>query len=88
VTIKVNKRFLKDLAKIPANDRQKIEVFVFDESEKIVSIESTGTFEKLKGYQTYYRIRFGHYRVGVRYENEILTFERVLHRKEIYRYFP
>jgi len=88
VTIKVNKKFLKDLSRIPANDRQKIEVFVFKGSEKISSIESTGQFEKLKGYQTYYRIRFGNYRVGVSYENEVLTFEQVLHRKEIYRYFP
>lgn len=45
-------------------------------------------FEKLKGYQTYYRIRFGNYRVGVGYEEDVLTFQRVLHRKEIYRYFP
>lgn len=86
--IKVNKKFLKDLAKIPANERQKIETFVFEESEKIKSLESAGIFEKLKGYQTYYRIRFGNYRVGVSYEDDTLTFERVLHRKEIYRYFP
>ncbi len=86
--VKVNKKFLKDLAKVPASDRQKIETFVFEESEKIESLESTGGFEKLKGYQSYYRIRFGNYRVGVQYEDEILTFERVLHRKEIYRYFP
>ncbi|MDF9795043.1 mRNA-degrading endonuclease RelE of RelBE toxin-antitoxin system [Catalinimonas alkaloidigena] len=39
MTIRVNKKFLKDLAKIPANERQKIEVFVFEESEKIKSLE-------------------------------------------------
>ncbi len=86
--IQVNKKFLKDLAKIPPGDRQKIQAFVFEESDKITSIESAGIFEKLKGYQTYFRIRFGNYRVGVSYENEVLTFQRVLHRKEIYRYFP
>ncbi|MEK6481971.1 type II toxin-antitoxin system RelE/ParE family toxin [Catalinimonas sp. 4WD22] len=88
MVIRVNKKFLKDLAKIPANERQKIEAFVFEESEKIKSLESAGMFEKLKGYQAYYRIRFGNYRVGVSYEDDTLTFERVLHRKEIYRYFP
>lgn len=85
---KVNKAFLKDLAKLPISERQKIEVFVFKESEKIESIEAAGMFQKLKGYQTYYRARFGDYRVGVRYEDDVLIFERVLHRKEIYRYFP
>lgn len=86
--VQINKKFLKDLAKIPFNDRQKIETFVFKESKKIVSIESAGIFEKLKGHYDYYRVRFGNYRVGVKYEYEMLTFERVLHRKEIYRYFP
>ncbi|MEX2335718.1 MAG: type II toxin-antitoxin system RelE/ParE family toxin [Fulvivirga sp.] len=86
--VQVNKRFLEDLAKLTVTDRQKIENFVFAESEQIESIESAGVFEKLKGYSSYYRIRFGNYRVGVRYFEGIMIFERVLHRKEIYRYFP
>jgi mRNA interferase RelE/StbE len=84
----VNKKFLKDLAKLPASDRKRVEVFVFNESENIHSIESFGGFEKLKGYAGYYRVRFGDYRVGVKYEGDVLVFERALHRKEIYRYFP
>ena len=88
MTIKVNKKFLKDLSKVPSKDRQKIEQFVFDKSKEMNSVEEGGIFEKLKGYQTYYRIRFGNYRVGVSYQEDVLTFQRVLHRKEIYRYFP
>jgi mRNA interferase RelE/StbE len=88
VTVKVNKKFLKDLSGIPTRDRQKIEQFVFKQSKKISSVEEGGVFEKLKGYQTYYRIRFGNYRVGVSYQDAVLTFQRGLHRKEIYRYFP
>jgi mRNA interferase RelE/StbE len=42
----------------------------------------------MKGYPSYYKIRFGSYRVGIKLENEIVIFERALHRKEIYRYFP
>lgn len=74
--IQVNKKFLKDLARLSANNRQKIESFVFVESQMIQSIESEGVFEKLKGYQHYYRARFGNYRVGVRYEDGVLIFER------------
>ena len=88
MNIKINKKFLKELAKVPANDREKIERFVFEESKEIDSIASAGVFEKLKGYQIYYRIRFGHYRVGLSYKDDTLTFERVLHRKDIYKYFP
>ena len=86
--VKVNKKFLKDLAVLPAQERRKIENLVFEESPQFSTLESTGIFEKLKGYPFYFRARFGNYRVGVKYENDTLTFERVLHRKEIYRYFP
>ncbi len=34
------------------------------------------------------RIRIGDYRLGIIFDGETLIFERVLHRKEIYRYFP
>ena len=44
--------------------------------------------EKLEGYRNYYKIRFGNYRAGVHIEGDILTFERILNRKEIYRFFP
>ncbi len=86
--ISINKRFLKDLAKIPSRDRARIETFVFEELEQYKGIEQIGNMDKLQGYDTFYRARFGNYRVGVRYENNELTVERVLHRKEIYKFFP
>ncbi|MGA1264796.1 MAG: type II toxin-antitoxin system RelE family toxin, partial [Prochlorothrix sp.] len=49
---------------------------------------------KLKGYDTYYRIRVGDYRIGLEVLHQSdsgnleIVFVRVLHRKEIYRYFP
>lgn len=86
--ISINKRFLKDLAKIPSRDRGRIEAFVFEELEQYEGIEQIGNMEKLQGYETFYRARFGNYRVGVRYENNELTVERVLHRKEMYKFFP
>ncbi|MBX2899649.1 MAG: type II toxin-antitoxin system RelE/ParE family toxin [Cyclobacteriaceae bacterium] len=82
-----NKKFLKDLAAIPEIDRLKIEQFVFNEARTIKSFHGLRS-EKLQGYKNYYKVRFGNYRVGLKYENNILSFERVLHRKEIYKYFP
>lgn len=83
-----SKKFLKDLATIPKNERLHIEVFVFETLIKVNSISEIGKIEKLRGYQNFYKIRFGDYRVGLRLESEILTLDRVLHRKDIYRYFP
>ncbi|MGI9056873.1 MAG: type II toxin-antitoxin system RelE family toxin [Pyrinomonadaceae bacterium] len=45
-------------------------------------------FKKLKGSRSYYRIRIGDYRVGLRLESDTLIFVRFLSRKEIYRFFP
>jgi len=86
--VSINKRFLKDLAKIPTKERARIEAFAFEEIEQYQSLHEIGNLEKLQGYDTFYRARFGNYRVGVRYENNVLTLERVLHRKEIYKFFP
>ena len=83
-----SKKFLKDLSKIPKNQRATIEVFVFEILVKCSSITESGNIEKLRGYQKYYKIRFGNYRVGLKLEGETLVLERVLHRKDIYRYFP
>lgn len=45
-------------------------------------------FKKLKGSKTYYRIRIGDYRVGLKIESNAVVFVRFLSRKEIYRFFP
>lgn len=52
------------------------------------SVTQSGNIEKLKGYTNYYRVRFGPYRVDLRVEGNTVIFERVLHRKEIYKFFP
>ncbi|MEM9817637.1 MAG: type II toxin-antitoxin system RelE/ParE family toxin [Cyanobacteria bacterium P01_D01_bin.6] len=43
---------------------------------------------KLKGYQGFYRIRVGNYRLGLSIAEEEVVFVRCLHRKEIYQVFP
>ncbi|MCB0846226.1 MAG: type II toxin-antitoxin system RelE/ParE family toxin [Bacteroidetes bacterium] len=51
--------------------------------------------KKLQGFENYYRIKLGDYRIGIEIEKspentgeEIVTFIRFIHRKDIYRYFP
>ena len=86
--ISYNKRFLKDLANIPLKDRNKIEYFAFDEILTFNNSSDLIKLEKLSGYTQYYKIRFGNYRIGLTLVDEQLIFERVLHRKEIYKMFP
>lgn len=50
------------------------------------TLQEIGDIKKLKGSQDYYRIRIGEYRIGLIFEEGIVTFVRCLHRREIYRY--
>ena len=82
------KKFLKELSKIPSETRSRIEDFVFVKLPKVNSIFELGIVEQMRGYPTYYKVRFGSYRIGLRMENGIVILERALHRKDIYRHFP
>jgi mRNA interferase RelE/StbE len=44
--------------------------------------------KKMQGYDAYYRIRLGDYRIGIEITAEAVIFVRFLHRKDIYRKFP
>lgn len=44
--------------------------------------------KKLSGHKNAYRIRLGNYRIGFFYSNNSIELVRILHRKDIYRYFP
>jgi len=82
------KRFLKELSKIPTETRLRVEQFVFKELLEANSMFELGKVEKMKGFPSYYKIRFGSYRIGLRIKDDTVILERALHRKDIYRYFP
>ena len=86
--VEYRKRFLKDLSKMPSKTRREIERFAFTELPQTTSMAQLGNVERMEGYPSFYKVRFGSYRVGLRLETGIVVFERALHRREIYRYFP
>jgi mRNA interferase RelE/StbE len=63
-------------------------------AEVIKGIEAADTLsdipnvKKIKGYQHYFRIRTGNYRLGIYCESEEVELLRFLHRKDVYRNFP
>ena len=68
--IEYRKRFLKELSKIPSETRLKMEQFVFEDLPKANSIYEVGVIEQIKGYRSYYKVRFGSYRIGLKIEKE------------------
>ena len=82
------KTFIKDLEKL---SDKKISVRLKNEIELIKTTTHIGklnNIKKMEGYSNYYRIRLGDYRLGFKIENDIVTFIRFKHRKEIYKFFP
>lgn len=80
--------FLKDLEKLPSDYKRKIEHLVFTEIPKIDNLYDIKNIKKIRGDKNYYRIRVGNYRIGFEEQDGEIVFMRVLHRKDIYRYFP
>ena len=77
------------MAELPEHVRKRVESIAFgDEIKKDPYL--SGKSQKLSGYQAYYKIRVGDYRIGFRIDvqAETVEFQRVLHRREIYRKFP
>lgn len=83
------KSFIKDLKKYERNKTllSKIQEIIL-EVEAAESIRSIKNLKKLKEETYYYRIKVGHYRIGLIIKNKTVIFVRMLHRKDIYRYFP
>ena len=86
--VEYGKQSLKDLALIPSKSRIPIEKFVFEELPGLDNINQSKKIEFLKGYKNFFKVRFGNYRAGLQKEGEIIIVKRILHRKEIYRFFP
>lgn len=81
--------FIKDLKALKSTPYyETIKALAFEEIPQIPNFEEITNIKKLQGYENAYRIRVGDYRIGIIFEGETILFQRVLHRKDIYRYFP
>lgn len=86
--VKIDKSFEKDTDKI--KDR-KLLVKVAKCIEHVAAANSLiqiNNLKKLSGFDNYYRIKIGDYRLGIFIRANEARFERFLHRKDIYRYYP
>lgn len=88
MNLEFKKSFARDLNKKAkdANLRLRVQEIIqqVDDADHIDEIRN---LKKLKAEGNYYRIRFGDYRIGLIIEGDTVCFVRLLHRREIYRYF-
>lgn len=86
--LRFEESFEKDLRRIRDKDILKRVKEIIDESKKAEDLSAIRSLKKLTGYDTFYRIRLGDYRIGLEILEEEIIFTRILPRKDIYRYFP
>lgn len=86
--IKFESTFEKDLKRIK-NDKlyQRIKNII-EEIKEVDEPYAIANLKKMKSYDTFYRLRTGDYRIGIEIMDDVVIFVRILHRKDIYKYFP
>lgn len=86
--INIKKSFQKDTRDI-LDRKILIEIGnLIEEIKNCENISQLKDIKKMKGYDNYFRIKLGDYRLGFKYEDNTIIILRILHRKDIYRFFP
>jgi len=80
--------FLRDLKRVRSKKVRRRVQGVIEEVKKASAPCEIMGLTKLRGYETFYRIRVGDYRIGIEIVGDTVIFARFLHRRDIYRYFP
>jgi mRNA interferase RelE/StbE len=89
VKFRVEKSFKRDVDKVKDKKvLRKLRTFI-STIENADTIHEITHMKKIEGYESYYRMKVGDYRLGTEMvSNQEVIFIRFLHRKDIYRYFP
>jgi len=88
VKVSFEASFARDLKGIKGKELLKRVEQVIAEVKAAATFSEIKSLIKMRGYATFYRIRLGDYRIGIEVLEDKVIFVRILHRKDIYRYFP
>ena len=81
--------FIKDIKNLKSTPNYPIiKNLVFNQILAYQDLSEISNVKKLKGENNAYRVRVSDYRIGFFVQGDTITFARVLHRREFYRYFP
>ncbi len=83
----VTKVFLKQLKHCPGYIQESARA-ILESLEAANNLNDIPDIKKLKGYEFYYRIRIGDYRIGMEHEKPKIVVMTILHRGTIYKKFP
>ena len=81
-------RFQRDLRQIADNDLNLRIERVIEALKAASTLSEVSNVRRVTGWERYYRIRVGSYRIGIELEGNVVVLHRFGHRREIYRIFP
>lgn len=83
------KALLGDLETVSRNPGVKKRLSKLIETLKAIdTLDEIRHIKKIEGYDCYYRVRIGDYRLGLKISEDTIELIRFLHRRDIYRRFP
>ncbi len=86
--VKFEAKFAKDLRAIRDQKLLNKVKEIIDDCKSVNTLSEINHIKKMQGYDSFYRIRLGGYRIGLEIINDEIIFTRFLHRKDVYKYFP
>ena len=88
MNIEFSEKFYKDLNGL-RDKKLKIKVAgIVDECKNAKGLHDIRNLKKLEGFESYYRIRTGDYRIGIELTRQGLMFLSIADRKDMYKIFP
>jgi mRNA interferase RelE/StbE len=84
----IDKSLEKDVKKLKDKSLKLSLAKVVEELQIADNLSSIRNIKKLQGAKNFYRIRIGDYRLGLISSGNEVQLIRLLHRKDIYKYFP
>ena len=86
--IQIKKSFSKDIVKIVDKKLLNSILEIITNIQQAASIKEIKHAKKMEVSKKHYRIKIGHFRMGLYIEDKTVFIVRFLHRKDIYKYFP
>lgn len=88
MNVRIDKSFEKDVKKIKDKKVLTRIANVIEQVQTAINTDEIKNIKKLRGSNSYFRIRIGSYRIDISVEGDKVDFIRFLPRKDIYKYFP
>lgn len=86
--IELDESFKNDFKKLKNKDLEKRIIKKIEELEKIENIYDISNVKKMKGFDTFYRVRVWDYRIWFEFDGIKIVLLRLRSRKDIYEVFP